>query len=76
MLLFPRRPDKAAQLEEHIPLSGNSFWDSSTPVVLDSPEDQVAHLLHIWERGGAGLGPARVRSLIDSSVSESPKGSG
>ena len=25
---FPLRPDKAAQIEEHIPCSGNSFWDS------------------------------------------------
>ena len=26
---FPLTPDKAAQLQEHIPLRGSSFWDSS-----------------------------------------------
>ena len=38
-------PDKAAQLEEHIPNTGNSFWDSFPQT--DPHEDQSAHLLHM-----------------------------
>ena len=44
---LPLRPDKAAQLEEHIPPTGNNFWDSPVPVVPDPHEDQAAHLLHM-----------------------------
>jgi hypothetical protein len=39
------RPDKAAQLEEHIPDTGNSFRDSFPQT--DPHEDQSAHLLHM-----------------------------
>ena len=40
-------PDKAAQLEEHMTHTGNSFWDSPVPVVWDPYEDQPEHLLHM-----------------------------
>ena len=69
---LPLRPDKAAQLEEHIPLTGNSFWDSSAPIVQDPHEDQTVLLLPMW----GGLGPAHVCSFVGGSDSESPKGPG
>jgi hypothetical protein len=65
------RLDKAVQLDEHIPHTGNSFGDSPNPVVQDPNEDQAAHLLH-----REGLGPACVCSLIVGSDSESSKGPG
>jgi hypothetical protein len=45
--LLPLRPDKEAQIEEHIPLTGNSFGDSPDLVVQDLHEDQAAYLLHM-----------------------------
>jgi hypothetical protein len=43
------RPEKAAQLEELIPWTSNSFWN--TPIlasfVQDPYEDQAAHMLHM-----------------------------
>ena len=41
--------DQAAQLEEHIPHTGNRFWDSPFSVVQDPHEDQAAYLLHMFE---------------------------
>lgn len=49
VLRLPLRPDKAAQLEDRIPRTSNSFGTVPAPV-LDSNEDQGAHLLH--GRGG------------------------
>jgi hypothetical protein len=70
MLLFPRRPDKAAQLEEHILSTGNSFWDSpcySCSGTIWRPS--CTSVTYVW----GGLGPAHVCSLIGSSVSENPR---
>jgi hypothetical protein len=41
------RADKSVQLEEHIPCTGNSFWDTPAPIVQVSHEDQDTHLLHV-----------------------------
>ena len=65
---LPLRPDKALQLEEHIPHTGNSSWDSPAPAVQDPHEDQAAHLLHV---GRVRL--AHVCPLVSGSVSESNK---
>ena len=68
MLLFPLRPDKAAQLEEYIPHTGNSFWDGHLSVFRDPHEDQVAHMLHI--SGEALAQPVYVPWLVDQNLRE------
>lgn len=40
----PSEASEAAQLEEHMPPSGNSFRDSPAPVVRDPHADQAARL--------------------------------
>lgn len=61
--------DRVAQIVEHIPPIGNSFWDRPVPVVCNPHEGQATYV-----RGG--LGPALIYSLIGRSESESPKGPG
>ena len=41
------RSDKATQLEEHSPQTGNRFGIASALVVRDQHGDQAAHLLHV-----------------------------
>ena len=53
---FPLRPDKIAQLEEHIICAGCSFWDSPTKVIWDPQEDQAVHWLHMNVLGGVVQG--------------------
>jgi hypothetical protein len=45
-LPLPLRSDKAAQLKEHIPHIGRSFWDNPHSI-WDPHEDQAAYLLHM-----------------------------
>jgi len=67
---LPLRPDKAAQLEEHIPLRSKSFWDSPCSSFLGltwRPSCTSAKYVQ------GSLGPAYIWSLVGGSVSEYPK---
>ena len=52
MLPLPLRPDKEAQLEEHIlyHIQATAFLIASILAVQDPYDDQHAHLLHMYER--------------------------
>ena len=73
MLPPPLRPDKAAQLEEHIPQIGNSFWDSPCSS-CSGPTRRPSCTSPTYVHGG--LGPTRVHSLVGGSISESTKAPG
>ena len=66
------RPDKAAQLEEHIPCTGNSFWDCHCSS-CSGPAWRPSCTSIKYVQGG--LGPAMVCFLIGGSVSKSLKSS-
>ena len=58
---LPLRPDKAAQLEEYIPHTGNSFWDSPHSNCLRPTwRPSCKSATYVWE----GVGPACVCSLV------------
>jgi hypothetical protein len=61
------RPDKEAQLEEHIPHTGNSIWDSSPFQLFGTHIKTRLHISYLY----VGY-PACVCSVVDSSGSESP----
>jgi hypothetical protein len=70
VLTFPMRPEKAAQLQEHISHTGNSFWDRPCSN-CSGPTGRLSSTsaTHVW----GGLGAACVCSLIGVSDSEIPQ---
>jgi hypothetical protein len=69
-------PIEAGQgsLEEHIPYTGNSFWDSSIQLFGTHMKTKLNVCVHIsvtYVQGG--LGPASGCSLVGGSDSENPK---
>lgn len=67
----PTEARQAVQLEEQIPWTDNSFWDSLRSSFQDPHEGQPAYLLHTC-RGRPRLSPYIF--LVGGSASESPTG--
>ena len=73
MLPLSLKPFKAAQLEEHIPQTDNSFWDRSCSTSSGFTRTQ-SYTYATYVQGA--LGTPCVYSLVGGSDSESAKGAG
>jgi hypothetical protein len=73
---LPLRPDKAAQLEEYILQTFNSFWDSSHSNCLGPTRRGSCTSATYVPGSGVGVGPAHVYFSVGGSVSKSPEGPG